>query len=78
MNDTKYCCGCGEEKPASEFSPHNLTADGLRRDCRDCSGYRGAQVRPRETAQRTVEALYWQMQADRMTAKHIRRLEAMA
>lgn len=33
----KVCSKCGEEKPARHFNKHNITTDGLRPECRDCT-----------------------------------------
>lgn len=34
---TKRCNACGDEKSASEFSPHNTTADRLATLCKRCN-----------------------------------------
>lgn len=46
----KYCKGCGQTKPLSEFYKHRTTHDGLRGKCKDCQREQNRQYRKRNRA----------------------------
>lgn len=49
--DTKTCCVCGEEKPASAFWKH---LNGLNARCRDCAARRRAELKDERDPSRVV------------------------
>lgn len=69
VNDstTKRCCGCGAEKPLSEFHRHSNSPDGYKARCRAC---RSTENKAHYQANAEHYAAYRREHASEVAAKH--------